>query len=432
MIKIVVKESFMKKILITLLLITLIFTLASCKKSDKNNGENNNAGNGQNENSPSEKAGLEYEPTADGRYYTLVGINTLESVDLVIPSEYNGKTVTGIAEGVFAGKTNIKTLVIENGVERIGARAFSGCSSLEYVKIADSVDYISVSAFEGCSSLSTLVLGKGVEKIGENAFSKCGAINSLYYEGTIKDFSKITGITPSGLSYKTRYFYTEAYPTSAGYYWYWSEDGSPIVWEDYIGNEGLKFEKSAEGEYYKVIGNSNSTDKTVVIPKAYCGLPVAEIDAMAFLGATIEEIILPETITKISGMAFKWCKNLKSISLPDSVLEIGDSAFFGCAALENIALSKNLKEIGENAFSACSSLGSILIPNSVEKIGNNAFENTESLTAIYYSSSKESFVNINLNYETFPSEKVYFYSESAPQSEGRFWHFDAEGEIVLW
>ncbi len=376
----------MKKILITLLSITLIFTLASCKKSDKNNGENNDAENGQNENSPSEKFGLEYEPTADGRYYTLVGINTLESADLVIPSEYNGKTVTGIADGVFAGKTNIKTLVIENGVERIGARAFSGCTSLEYVKIADSVDYISISAFEGCSSLTTLILGKGVEKIGENAFSKCGAIKSLYYEGTAKDFSKITGITPSGLSYKTCYFYTEDFPTSAGYYWYWSEEGSPIVWKDYIGNEGLRFEISGDGTYYKVTGNSNTTDKTVIIPKAHKGLPVGEIDAMAFIGSYVEEIVLPDTVTVISGAAFKWCSKLKSITLPMGLKKIGDSAFEGC--------SDFLK--------------------------------------IYYEADADAFEKISVGADSIPSENLYFYSETKLENSKKLWHYDEFGKITIW
>ena len=52
------------------------------------------------------------------------------SATITLPTTINGKTVSGISESAFRGKTNITSIFIPTCVEFIGAYAFTGCSNL--------------------------------------------------------------------------------------------------------------------------------------------------------------------------------------------------------------------------------------------------------------------------------------------------------------
>lgn len=375
----------MKKTIIAILCLTLVFSLLSCGIFDKDEPLQNGDGT---QDVPKVEEKLKFEKTSDGRYYTVTGIGTYTGVDIVIPKLYNNRAVKSVADGAFSGQTHIKSLTVEDGVEKIGANAFSGCTALESIKITNSVEKIGTSAFEGCAAVKTLLFGKGTKEIGKNAFLGCSP-NSFYYGGTLSDYSGIKGSTWHALEYGIQYFYTQSYPGAAGYFWYFGDSGNPLVWEDYIGNGGLKFELEENGKYYKVTGNSNSTDKTVVIPRAHKGLPVGEIDAASFVNASLKEIIIPETVTKISGAAFRWCSYLESIVLPSSLEIIGESAFSGCTALDSVTLSKNLKEIGNGAFLGCTAIETIVIPDSVKRIGDEAFYACSALREVSFGKGVE-------------------------------------------
>lgn len=136
-----------------------------------------------------------------------------EGKNLVIPDEIEGRKVTGIADGVFSGFDEIKSIRIPNSVTHIGEaafyccsslkrvtippnitrledRTFSYCSSLEEVVIPDSVTYIGKYAFSGCYKLKKVKVGRNVSKIGDYAFKNCKKLKSM----TIKS-SKITSKT---------------------------------------------------------------------------------------------------------------------------------------------------------------------------------------------------------------------------------------------
>ena len=72
-------------------------------------------------------------------------------VNLEIPN-----TVTEIKPYVFFGCRSLESLIISNGVERIGRNAFVNCSGLTNVTIPNSVTSIDVYAFSGCGSLSSV------------------------------------------------------------------------------------------------------------------------------------------------------------------------------------------------------------------------------------------------------------------------------------
>ena len=76
---------------------------------------------------------------------------------VVIPSTYNGKAVTSIAEVAFVrpkgGKSSIDEVVIPKNVKSIGGNAFLDCTGLKLVTIGSDVTSIGDYAFSGCPGL---------------------------------------------------------------------------------------------------------------------------------------------------------------------------------------------------------------------------------------------------------------------------------------
>ena len=75
--------------------------------------------------------------------------------------------------------SNVKQVIIGDGVTTIGSDAFYECSSLTSVIIGNSVTRIGYNAFYRCSSLTSVTIGNSVTEIGNDAFSGCSALTSV-------------------------------------------------------------------------------------------------------------------------------------------------------------------------------------------------------------------------------------------------------------
>lgn len=90
-----------------------------------------------------------------------------------------------------------------------------------------------------------------------------------------------------------------------------------------------------EDDTYEVLARYKDMPARIVIPSSYNGRPVTQI-AQYFSGyssssdrnRTVEEIVLPNTITTIKSGAFVGYKALKKISIPAGVTKIGMSVFW--------------------------------------------------------------------------------------------------------
>ncbi len=71
----------------------------------------------------------------DGEAMTVVGLTEsgLGRAELVVPSTWEGKPVTAIASGAFAGAEELETLRIQENIRSIGDGAFEGCARLERI-----------------------------------------------------------------------------------------------------------------------------------------------------------------------------------------------------------------------------------------------------------------------------------------------------------
>ncbi len=99
---------------------------------------------------------------------------TNRDIDLVIPSRINGVPVLGIADGAFLDCWDIKSAVIEEGVQTIGDESFKRC---EFMK--------------------SIVIPSTVTRIGFKAFYEDGALRNVYFARN----SKLTTIDAFAFAY---------------------------------------------------------------------------------------------------------------------------------------------------------------------------------------------------------------------------------------
>ena len=123
--------------------------------------------------------GFEYELSADGAYYKLIGVGSVIGANVVVSSEYNGKNVLAIADDAFRDYVNLKTIIISDSVVTIGSNAFNNCTSLENIVIGSRVTNIGDSAFENCKALAELEIPDGVVNVGQRLFLGCAALKNV-------------------------------------------------------------------------------------------------------------------------------------------------------------------------------------------------------------------------------------------------------------
>jgi hypothetical protein len=97
---------------------------------------------------------------------TIIGYHGKERA-ITIPAAINGLPVTSIGNRAFdtfgysqapGSPEPILSVVLPDGITRIGDQAFSGCGQLTNVMIPGSVTQIGDRAFESCESLTKIII----------------------------------------------------------------------------------------------------------------------------------------------------------------------------------------------------------------------------------------------------------------------------------
>ena len=143
-------------------------------------------------------------------------------------------------------------------------------------------------------------------------------------------------------------------------------------------NGEITFQVGWDGAITGFTGESDH----IVIPEVIDGTTITSISYGAFEGGTFSSITLPDTLTRISGYAFRDCENLTQIIIPEGVTSIGFDTFESCRSLAIVSLPSTLNELGSYTFEDCASLSSIVIPKGIREIPYGCFYNCNTLKQI--------------------------------------------------
>ncbi len=97
----------------------------------------------------------------------------------IIPGTIDGRVVTSIGDGAFAGSSGLTSVVLPGSIASIGFNAFSGCSKLTNVTLGGSVSNIGDYAFSFCTSLTNVTFPNSVTRIGSLAFYACTSLTRI-------------------------------------------------------------------------------------------------------------------------------------------------------------------------------------------------------------------------------------------------------------
>jgi len=117
------------------------------------------------------------------------GCTSLDNIVIPGGAELSAQT-TG---STFAECTNLKSVVIENGVTTIVQAIFENCVNLENVTIPNTVTEIYPLAFIGCTKLKSITIPKSVKTIVKSAGKTMG-----YYRDNDNNYIKIADFTIKG------------------------------------------------------------------------------------------------------------------------------------------------------------------------------------------------------------------------------------------
>lgn len=284
--------------------------------------------------------------------------------------------------------SDIRAIVVSEGVTSIGDRAFSGCDKVTSVSLPSSLTGLGAYAFSGCLSLTSLEVGS-VNLVGDTApFHDAGLLGPGI------------GVT-----------FTDSVSVINGLF-----DGSERISSIDLGHA----KEIADRAFFGVDGTE------FVIP-----LSLEDIGDLAFYGCDgIEEVSFGKDLTHLGIDAFYGCSNLREVhfdaelcsdlgtdgafrdtgagmtfalgtnctyvpsnlfhgadvsvlTVADSVTSIGKHAFRGFDSSE-VVLHPGLKTIAEEAFLDCGGLRSIVLSQTTESIGKGAFDGCSGLTTVEF------------------------------------------------
>jgi len=353
--------------------------------------------------------GLKMVSNGDGTY-NVDDIGVATDRDIVIPSTYNGKAVTGISANAFVDCDNVTSIFIPEGITTIGESAFKNCSRMKNVSIASSVKQIDTSAFSDCAILEnayfrgTVTQWCEINFADENANPTCKAKN-LYIDGElltgevdiIVDTQKISDYAFANCPNVTKLTIGGAKQIGKCAF-HRLPNLTTVVINDGVEQLGSQAFYGNTQLLSITIPNSVSTIGTDLL--SYCNKLTTL--SIPFLGVsrtpapnshigylfgsdhyTYNDYHLPETIqtvtltdgTEIPDYAFFNTKSLKTVNIEDFT-KIGDSAFEYCELLQLTSIPSTLTHIGNSAFHRCLKVNVSVIPETVRFLGAGAFSNT--------------------------------------------------------
>lgn len=256
-------------------------------------------------------------------------------------------------------------------------------------------------AFRASTNLTGVTIGTNTDSIGQYAFAYCTGLNYFTLEAGAKptniDSSAFEGC-PDGIF---------AWTPSAGDW-----DGAYL--KDTNNNTVVLVKLRAYNNQQRDF-IVNSGCKVIAIQACF-NTPMTSVDLgdtveiigrSAFGSTSLQQVIIPDSVTRIDGGAFSYCNELTTVEIGSNVSYIDYTAFMSCPKLESITVSSNntnyrssnnclisgnsimtgcktsvipadpsIMYIGSQSFYGSTGLTSIGFPSNIINIGQSAFSHT--------------------------------------------------------
>ena len=253
---------------------------------------------------------------------------------------YLGGTGEGDPSPWHSYKKQVTTIMISDGITRIGNYAFSDCVNLTTVIMPDSITEIGKMAFYNSTSLKTIELSENLETLGDGVFKKSG-MESIRFPQSLKTIGE-------SAFYQCR----------------------SLV--DVQMTEGLT---TIGYSAFKLCDNLES----IVMPQS-----VTTVGGEAFqYDYSLKSVVMSDSISEISPYTFSECSSLVRVHFPSNLKTIKNEAFWRCYKLRGIKLPEGLETIEWRAFRT-TGVEHIIIPSTVKNIGGKVFEACDKLTKIAF------------------------------------------------
>lgn len=263
-------------------------------------------------------------------------------------------------------RSDITSVIIDNGVTSIGHSAFWQCA-LTDIDIPDSVTSIGSSAFLECHQLKNIDIPNSVTIIGDSAFSSCDSLESVNIPDSV--------IRIGSDSFAGAPLASVSIPCSVTSIGVAPFGGCP---KSYACLTAVNVDKN-HPYYCSVDGVWLDKDKTMLI--------------LYPQGRIASSYTVPSSVKIIYPRAFEYCYNLKSLDLTGVVT------------------------IGTNAVSG--GVSSIILSNSLSKVDWGAFGHCTDLTDVYYSGSASEWNAIDISNGNDPLlNATIHYNSTGPDGQG--------------
>lgn len=245
-----------------------------------------------------------------------------------------GSGVKVIPHGLCDHCVDLEKITWPDAPEEIGQEAFYCCEKITDPKIPDSVKIIGFQAFAYCTGIEHLDLPASLEDLARSSFRNTTSLKELY--------------VPMQLPYPGDY------------------DGSGAFIDS--GIEKLTYAEGITEIHGRFAYLPELTE--IVLPST-----LTDISGYAFAGCPkLSHIDIPEGVTKIDGYRiFGGCDSLKELELP-STLTQSNWSISSAPALEKVTFRDGIERIPYRCLISCYNVTSITIPDSVKEIGESAFE----------------------------------------------------------
>ena len=236
--------------------------------------------------------------------------------------------------------TEIKAVVIEEGITVVGRTSFNGATNLTTVTLPSTLKTIESYAFYGCTALTEITIPANVTEIGSYAFRKSG-VKTVTFETAYGWSAGDSVFTSAEISSDAAVMVKSFYKTV----WVRDTEAQPDAVDPNYVDGGL----CGNGVKWILTKTENGMKLTISGIGKMTSFNSYEVPWGEYIGG-ITEVVIEEGVTSVGRTSFNGAKNLATVTLPSTLKTIESYAFYGCTALTEITVPAGVTEIGAYAF----------------------------------------------------------------------------------